>query len=245
MAIAFRRFSCFCTDLLSLQATTLSKKLDKNNCIFHFFSAAQRYSASYFWQVANLSTVFSRLQANNVNSDLVSVLPKQDTLYRAVDILIKGHEKSVLDSYMTFMVSTANYLDINVAGQLKPKYMADRLTLLKSIHIHKKHRVQYEIRTHREVLQLKYLTGASANVFLEYVERNLPAGVAMHVHKWELEQIPKHIQERMKENILQMSEDDWKIQSKFVAKMKEKRASKEADYEEYHTTKRSLLGTVM
>ena len=168
-----------------------------------------------------------------------------ETLYRAIDILIKGHEAAVLESFMTFMNTAAQYLDIHVAGQLSPKFIADRSTFLKSIHIHKKHRVQYEIRTHRRVLQLKYLTSSTANAYLEYVERNIPAGVAMHVHKWKLEQIPEHIQERMKENMKLMSEEDWKQESKFTEHMQHERLTKNSDYEEYHTTKRFLLGTVM
>ena len=32
-------------------------------------------------------------------------------------------------------------------------------------------------------LQLKHLTGSTADVFLEYVERNLPEGVALKVTK--------------------------------------------------------------
>jgi len=168
-----------------------------------------------------------------------------ETLFRAIDILIKGHEASVLDSFMTFMNTAAQCFEIDVAGQLTPKFIADRSTFLKSIHIHKKHRVQYEIRTHRRVLQLKYVTLSTANVYLEYVERNLPAGVAMHVHRWKLEQLPQHISDRMKENLSQMSEDDWKQQSKYTAQMKKDRLTTNSDYEEYHTTKRFLIGTVM
>ena len=185
----------------------------------------------------------SNTKSNNTNIEVASS-EKDEVLYRAIDLLIKGHEPSVLDSFMTFMLSAADHLGIHVAGKLNPKFMADRLTLLKSIHVHKKHRVQYEIRTHRQVLQLKYLTGSTANVYLEYVERNIPAGVAMHVHKWQVERLPKHIQERMKETISMMKEEDWNEQAKFLEKMKENRLTKNSDYEEYQTTKRFLLGTV-
>ena len=59
----------------------------------------------------------------------------------------------------------------------------DRLTLLKSIHIYKKHRVQYEIRTHFTHMNFHKLTGSTADTFLEYVQRNLPEGVSMKVTK--------------------------------------------------------------
>lgn len=55
--------------------------------------------------------------------------------------------------------------------------------MLKSAHVHKKHRVQYEIRTYYRYLDFLKLTGSTADTFLEYLQRNLPEGVAMKVTK--------------------------------------------------------------
>lgn len=87
--------------------------------------------------------------------------------------------------------------------QLKPSMLCsswtprkanhERLTLLKSVHIYKKHRVQYEIRTYFRFMQFLRLTGSTANTFLEYIQRNLPEGVAMKVTKVEITAIPSHI----------------------------------------------------
>lgn len=40
------------------------------------------------------------------------------------------------------------------------------------------------------LFQLKHLTGSTANVYLEYIQRNLPEGVAMEVTKVWLEFLP-------------------------------------------------------
>ncbi|CAB0033285.1 unnamed protein product [Trichogramma brassicae] len=56
-----------------------------------------------------------------------------------------------------------------------------RWTVLKSKHVHKKHRVQYEMRTYYRFLNFLKLTGSTADTFLEYIQRNLPEGVAMKV----------------------------------------------------------------
>jgi len=69
----------------------------------------------------------------------------------------------------------------------------ERLTLLKSVHIYKKHRVQYEIRTYFRFMQFLHVTGSTAGTFLEYIQRNLPEGVAMKVTKVEVTAIPPHI----------------------------------------------------
>ena len=60
-----------------------------------------------------------------------------------------------------------------------------RKTLLKSVHVYSKHRVQYEIRTFYSHINLKNLTGSTALTYLEYIQRNLPEGVAMKVTKHE------------------------------------------------------------
>ncbi len=58
-----------------------------------------------------------------------------------------------------------------------------KFTVLKSVHIYKKHRVQYEIRTHMRLMQIWEITGTTADVFLEYIQRNLPEGVSMTVNQ--------------------------------------------------------------
>jgi ribosomal protein S10 len=58
-----------------------------------------------------------------------------------------------------------------------------KYTVLKSIHIFKKHRVQYEVRTHMRLMEVKEITGTTADVFLEYIQRNLPEGVSMSVNQ--------------------------------------------------------------
>jgi hypothetical protein len=63
------------------------------------------------------------------------------------------------------------------------KAIHERWTVLKSAHVHKKHRVQYEFRTYYRHLDFLKLTGSTADTFLEYLQRSLPEGVAMKVTK--------------------------------------------------------------
>lgn len=49
--------------------------------------------------------------------------------------------------------------------------------------MNKKCRVQYEFRTYFHFVQFLRLTGSTADTFLEYLQRNLPEGVAMKVTK--------------------------------------------------------------
>uniref|UniRef100_A0A8D0DYI6 Small ribosomal subunit protein uS10m n=1 Tax=Salvator merianae TaxID=96440 RepID=A0A8D0DYI6_SALMN len=132
---------------------------------------------------------------------LVSVSDEPDILYKRLAILVKGHDRAVLDSYEYFMVLAAKELDLSIEKVEEPPKKIERFTLLKSVHIYKKHRVQYEMRTHYRYIELKHLTGSTASVYLEYIQRNLPEGVAMEVKKTRLERLPDHIRMPVWENL--------------------------------------------
>uniref|UniRef100_A0A8D0EPE9 Small ribosomal subunit protein uS10m n=1 Tax=Strix occidentalis caurina TaxID=311401 RepID=A0A8D0EPE9_STROC len=140
----------------------------------------------------------------------VSISDEPETLYKRLSLLVKGHDKAVLDSYEYFAVLAAEELGISVEKVYKPPKTIERLTLLKSVHIYKKHRVQYEMRTHYVCLELKYLTSSTAAVYLEYVQRNLPEGVAMEVKKTKIEKIPEHIREPVWDTLPQVEETEVK-----------------------------------
>ncbi|XP_053166837.1 28S ribosomal protein S10, mitochondrial [Hemicordylus capensis] len=139
------------------------------------------------------SGIHNDIQQSKQNS-LVSISDEPDTLYKRLAVLVKGHDRIVLDSYEYFMVLAAKELGLSIEKVEEPPKKIERFTLLKSVHIYKKHRVQYEMRTHYRYLELKHLTGSTANVYLEYIQRNLPEGVAMEVKKTRLEKLPEHIQ---------------------------------------------------
>ncbi|XP_028997172.1 probable 28S ribosomal protein S10, mitochondrial [Betta splendens] len=127
----------------------------------------------------------------------ITVTEEPDTLFQKVSVLVKGHDRAVLDSYEFFATTAAKELGITISKVFEPPKDIERLTLLKSVHIFKKHRVQYEMRTHYRCIELSHLTGCTAHVYLEYIQRNLPEGVAMEVTKTTMEKVPDHIHEPM------------------------------------------------
>ncbi|XP_004605977.2 28S ribosomal protein S10, mitochondrial [Sorex araneus] len=149
-----------------------------------------------------LLTSVGRVQWSHLHVDapkdptkpVITVSDEPDTLYKCLSVLVKGHDKAVLDSYEYFAVLAAKELGLSIKVHEPPRKI-ERLTLLKSVHIFKKHRVQYEMRTLYRCLELEHLTGSTADVYLEYIQRNLPEGVAMEVTKTKLERLPDHIKE--------------------------------------------------
>ena len=117
-----------------------------------------------------------------------------DKLYKTITLEIKSSEPEVLRSYSRFVKNAAECLNINL-GEINtlPKPTKRRFTVLKSVFVHRKHLVQYEIRTHYLWMNFNKLTGSTADTFLEYIERMLPEGVGMKVTKVSAEPMPSHL----------------------------------------------------
>ena len=191
---------------------------------------------------SGLSSKFST-SSRNYSTDAEAC--KDEKLYRAVVVYLKGSENSVLNSYAKFCTMAADNLDIKRDEVMQPKSMYDRLTLLKAAVNYGAHRVQYEMRTYKRVVPLKYLTGTTADVYLEYIQRNIPAGVAMHVHRFEAQRLPEHIREQVSKNKDKLTDKDWEREGKQMQKMAFTKAMKKTDFEEYITTQPYLIGTTM
>lgn len=158
------------------------------------------FSPSPFSYNSPLQLPAACLHTGTFSSSLPSsviLTEEPDTLYQKVSVLVKGHDKAVLDSYEFFAILAARELGVTLGKVFEPPKNIERLTLLKSVHIFKKHRVQYEMRTHYRCIELSRVTGSTAQVYLEYIQRNLPEGVAMEVTKTSMEKVPEHILEPM------------------------------------------------
>ncbi|XP_067133696.1 small ribosomal subunit protein uS10m-like [Centruroides vittatus] len=125
--------------------------------------------------------------------------PKPDALYKTIEVEVRGHEPAVLNSYQWFATFAANELGIKIGRVWEPPKYIEKRQLLKCVHIYGKHRVAYEMRTYFRVIELKHLTGSTADTYLEYIQRNLPEGVAMKVTKHAIERIPDHIKPPVQE----------------------------------------------
>ncbi|CAH1724979.1 28S ribosomal protein S10, mitochondrial [Aphis gossypii] len=125
-----------------------------------------------------------------------------DKLYKTIEFECRGNDRAVLRSYTQFATMAANELGIQIGKCWSPrKAHHERYTLLRSIHVHKRCRVQYEVRTWFRFIHFHKLTGSTAETFLEYVQRNLPEGVALKVTKVLLENIPESVSSHMKSEI--------------------------------------------
>ncbi|XP_053697429.1 28S ribosomal protein S10, mitochondrial [Sabethes cyaneus] len=151
-------------------------------------------------RLPNIWSAGARFCSGNVSQGTANTLsstentPIPDKLYSRIELEMKGIDPEVMKSYAYFAKTAAEHLDIEVGKHWAlRKATKDRLTLLKSVHIYKKHRVQYEIRNYYRFMHFHKLTGSTADTFLEYIERNLPEGIALKVTKVELQELPEHL----------------------------------------------------
>ncbi|KAF7285694.1 mitochondrial ribosomal protein S10 [Rhynchophorus ferrugineus] len=137
----------------------------------------------------NVQRCFSSVAA----SEAISSESETDKLIKTLELEVRGNDPAVLKSFCKFAVTAGNHFGLESKTWNLRKPTNERFTVLKSVHIYKKHRVQYEIRTYFSFVQYSLLTGSTADTLLEYVERNLPEGVALKATKVEVQQMPDHI----------------------------------------------------
>ncbi|XP_012939358.1 probable 28S ribosomal protein S10, mitochondrial isoform X2 [Aplysia californica] len=78
---------------------------------------------------------------------------QKDELYRQITVEVKGHDPAVMKSYEKFTRMAASGLGVDIAKIFEPPRVITRLSLLKSVFVHKKHFHQYEARTLYKVIE--------------------------------------------------------------------------------------------
>ncbi|KAK0418115.1 hypothetical protein QR680_013377 [Steinernema hermaphroditum] len=124
-------------------------------------------------------------------SALKNLKPQRDELFRRVSLEIRGHDPAVLNSYTTFLTNACSHLEIKADPVEKLPYVRWVQPLLRSKFVHKKYKLHYETRTHIRKFSVHDVTGSTASTMLEYVQRNIPEGVAMKVTYDEICALPE------------------------------------------------------
>lgn len=97
--------------------------------------------------------------------------------FEKVSLRLESYDHTVLDSYVEFILRSGKACQLDLTGRINLPTKMERWTLLKSVHVHKQHRAQYERRTHRRLVQIRGVSGQTATVFLDYVLRHIPPGL--------------------------------------------------------------------
>ncbi|MFG0319547.1 MAG: 30S ribosomal protein S10 [Planctomycetota bacterium JB042] len=99
-------------------------------------------------------------------------------LNQKITIRLEAFDHEGLDASATEIVDTAKRTGARVAGPIPLPTRIERYTVLRSPHIDKKSREQFEIRTHKRLI---YITDPTAKTVDSISRLNLPAGVDIRV----------------------------------------------------------------
>lgn len=95
-----------------------------------------------------------------------------------IRIRLKAYDHRVLDASAKDIVETAKRTGARVAGPIPLPTRIERFTVNRSPHVNKKSMEQFEIRTHKRLLDIIEPTAKTVD---ELKKLNLPAGVDIQI----------------------------------------------------------------
>lgn len=95
-----------------------------------------------------------------------------------VTIKVKAFEASLVDSATKKIVEAAKAEGAKVIGPIPLPTRRERFTVLRSVHVNKKSREQFEMRTHKRLVQLENVNDKLSD---KLTRLELPSGVQVEV----------------------------------------------------------------
>jgi small subunit ribosomal protein S10 len=100
------------------------------------------------------------------------------SLRERIRIRLKAYDHRVLDQSTGEIVQTAKRTGAQIAGPIPLPTTINRYTVLRSPHVDKKSREQFEIRTHKRLLDILEPTQDTVDALMKL---DLPAGVDVEI----------------------------------------------------------------
>ena len=101
------------------------------------------------------------------------------SLRERIRIRLKAYDHRILDQSTTEIVDTAKRTGAQVAGPIPLPTIKNRYTVLRSPHVDKKSREQFEIRTHKRLIDILQPTGKTIEALNKGL--SLPPGVDIKI----------------------------------------------------------------
>ena len=95
-----------------------------------------------------------------------------------IRIRLKAYDSRILDQSSTEIVDTAKRTGSRVVGPIPLPTVINKYTVLRSPHVDKKSREQFEIRTHKRLLDILEPTPQTVDALMKL---DLPAGVDVEI----------------------------------------------------------------
>jgi small subunit ribosomal protein S10 len=103
---------------------------------------------------------------------------ERDMLNEKIRIKLKAYDHRVLDQSTAEIVDTAKRTGARIAGPIPLPTIKNKWTVLRSPHVDKKSREQFEIRTHKRLMDILDPTAETVDALMKL---DLPAGVDVEI----------------------------------------------------------------
>lgn len=101
-----------------------------------------------------------------------------EEIHPKIRIRLKGYDHKVVDQSALGIVELAKRTGAKIHGPIPLPTQIERFTVLRSPHVDKKSREQFEIRTHTRLLDIVNPTAKTVDALMK---QNLPAGVDVEI----------------------------------------------------------------
>ena len=98
--------------------------------------------------------------------------------HQKIKIKLKAYDHKLLDRSVSEIVETTKRTGAKVVGPIPLPTARNRWTVLRSPHVDKKSREQFEIRTHKRILEILEPTAQTVDALMKL---DLAAGVEVHI----------------------------------------------------------------
>ena len=95
-----------------------------------------------------------------------------------ITIRLKGYDHRLLDQSVVEIVQTAKHTGARVVGPIPLPVRINRFTVLRSPHVDKKSREQFEVRTHKRLVDIMEPTSQTVDALMKL---DLAAGVDVEI----------------------------------------------------------------
>lgn len=94
-------------------------------------------------------------------------------------IRLKGSDWGLMEGYLAVIQRIGGMMGCKVSGIIRMPCIIRKVTVLRSKFVHKRHMDVFEERTHVHFVEVRKCSDETQDLLLHYIERNLPAGIAM------------------------------------------------------------------
>ncbi|XP_020892625.1 probable 28S ribosomal protein S10, mitochondrial [Exaiptasia diaphana] len=108
-------------------------------------------------------------------------LMKRDLIYPNILVTVKGYDAAVLDHFCQFIKGASHIFDLDVTKKFNLPTEKISQTIANPPDSYKKHKTTYEFKKHGRMMQIKEIPVEKADIWLQFVQSNLPEGVNLHI----------------------------------------------------------------